>query len=477
MRERKRSWLGYLGWGLVVVGVALLVWGGAQALSSGRRPSQVLPTSGPSPTTTVTATPTPEPIVPTATSLPVATETPRATVTDLRTSTVVSTSTPRPTLTASVVENGRTIETQNAPKTTPLPTTETPDSAVEMVVVTLAPSSTATSPPVTVSPTATDQPPATPTTAPVQGAGEFRLPSYERWRLGVSLSRWEGNPSVLEELKVGWVMDWHAKGGAPYGGVVDYAKTVRFAGGRLSVAPAALTGLAAGSPGALWLISNEPDVRWQDNVTADVYARLYHDAYSAIKAGDASAVVAAGGIAQPTPLRMKYLDQALQHYQAMYGTTLPANAWHIHNYMLHEERDSWGVDIPPGLAENTGVLYGISDSANLSVFKSQIVAFRGWMANRGYGGQPLVISEFGIPMPADYGFPPEVVAGFLQETTRYFITAVDGGLGDPTDGGRLVQRWCWFSLEYEPYPTGDLLDPIANRWTPLGYAWLSMVSE
>lgn len=303
------------------------------------------------------------------------------------------------------------------------------------------------------------------------------MPPGEQFRLGVSLPQWQGSPDVLRALKVGWVMDWAARGGSPYGGGVGFAQTVRMGGGQLSRDAATLSAIAAGSPGSLWLISNEPDVRWQDNVTADVYARLYHDAYQAIKTGDPSAVVAAGGIAEPTPLRMKYLDQALQHYQTAYGSSLPADAWHIHNYMLREERDSWGVDIPPGLPDNSGVLYGIGDSTNLAAFKSQIVAFRRWMSARGYGGQPLVVSEFGIPMPEDYGFPPDVVAEFLRETTRYFLTATDAALGDPRDGGRLVQRWCWFSIEYPHYPTGDLIDSEANRWTTLGRFWLSMVEE
>ena len=238
-----------------------------------------------------------------------------------------------------------------------------------------------------------------------------------------------------------------------------------------------LTGIASARPGSLWLIANEADVRWQDNVTPDVYARLYHEAYEAIKAGDPSAIVAPGGIAEPTELRLRYLDLVLQSYQDQYGQPLPAQGWHIHNYMLREERDSWGVDIPPGLPDNAGVLYGIADSGNVDLFKAQIYAFRRWMASRGYGGQPLIVSEFGIPMPSDYGFGPDRAAEFLEQTWRFFLSATDASLGDPGDGGRLVQRWCWFSLAWPDYPTGDLMVMETGQWTELARAWMAMVGD
>jgi hypothetical protein len=211
----------------------------------------------------------------------------------------------------------------------------------------------------------------------------------------------------LRTLGVGWVMDWSVRVTTALPSGVDFAQTVRMKGRVLTPDAATLTSVAAARPGAMWLISNEADVRWQDNVDPGTYARLYHEAYTAIKAGDASAAVVAGGIAQPTPLRLRYLDLVLEAYRAEFGAALPAQAWHIHNYMLREERDSWGVDIPPGIPDATGVLYSIDDSGNVDAFRAQIVDFRRWMASRGYAGLPLFVSEFGVTMPADYGFPPE----------------------------------------------------------------------
>jgi hypothetical protein len=304
----------------------------------------------------------------------------------------------------------------------------------------------------------------------------FVVPAHERFRLGVSLPGGANAAYNLGALQAGWVMDWAARSATALPPGVAYMPTVRMSGGQLRPAAATITAVAAARPGSTWLISNEPDVRWQDNVNPETYARLYHEAYHAIKAGDPTAVVAAGGIAQPTPLRLRYLDLALQTYQAEFGATLPAQAWHIHNYMLREERDSWGVDIPPGIPDNTGVLFSIEDSGNMNAFRAQIYAFRRWMTARGYGGQPLLISEFGVPMPEDYGFPPERMAEFMRETWQFFLTAADGGLGDPSDGGRLVQRWCWFSLGDSIYATGNLID-ADGQWTPLGLAWISYVSD
>jgi len=313
----------------------------------------------------------------------------------------------------------------------------------------------------------------TPDSLPI--AQDFHFPELELWRLGVSVPL--NSPTVydLAALRVGWVMNWNAFRAPPVPAGVKFAQTVRFKGGVLKPDAATLTAIAAANPGATWLISNEADVRWQDNVTPEVYITLYHEAYSAIKVGDPSAIVAAGGIAQPTPLRFRYLDLILEGYAQVYGEPLPAQAWHIHNYMLREERDSWGVDIPPGLPDATGMLYEIDDSGNLDVFRSQIWAFRRWMAERGYGGQPLLVSEYGIPMPEDYGFPLERVQTFLSETWSFFLTATDAGLGNSADSGRLVQAWCWYSLGDPTYATGNLVNLDSFAWTPLGRAWMRLV--
>jgi hypothetical protein len=83
----------------------------------------------------------------------------------------------------------------------------------------------------------------------------------------------------------------------------------------------------------------------------------------------------------------------------------------------------------------------------------------------------LIVSEYGIPMPVDYGFGPERVRRFLYGTFDFFLSASDPELGYSPDGNRLVQRWCWYSLADTEYPTGNLFDPQTFQMTPLGQAW------
>ena len=454
--------LRWAGVALVVAGTVAVIAGIAGlAEPTGRGAEAPVPTATSTPesivpTGTPTATSTPEPIVPTRTPTPIGAPILPSTV-------LPPSATPREgTVTPTAEAMGEPSVTPAAASTpAQLPATPT---ARPAVTATPSPQASLTA---TILPTVIAGP----------GTDDLVVPASEHFRLGVSLPYGAGRDYDLATLKVGWVMDWGARATTALPGSVAYAQTVRMSGGALRPEAAVVTNVARARPGSLWLISNEPDVRWQDNVTPDVYARLYHDAYEAIKQGDPSAIVAAGGIAQPTELRLRYLDLALQSYQSQFGSSLPAQAWHIHNYMLREERDSWGVDIPPGLPDNVGVQYSVEDSGNLDAFRAQIYAFRRWMASRGYGGQPLIVSEFGIPMPADYGFPPDDVAAFLRETWRFFLTAADASLGDPSDGGRLVQRWCWFSLGWPDYPTGDLVDMETGQWTTLGQAWIALARD
>jgi hypothetical protein len=238
-----------------------------------------------------------------------------------------------------------------------------------------------------------------------------------------------------------------------------------------------IAAIARANPASLWLVGNEPDVIWQDNVTPATYARLYHDAYAAIKGADPTARVAIGGVSQPTPLRLRYLDAVLDAYGQQFSAQMPVDVWNAHNFILQEKRDSWGVDIPPGLPDEQGMLYEVDDGDDVDVFRRQIVDLRRWMARRGYQDAPLIVSEYGILMPSDYGFPPERVAAFMTATFDFFLTAADPGIGCPADDYRLVQMWCWYSLDdrADHYPTGNLFDPQTGEMTVLGAAWESYV--
>ncbi|NIN69719.1 MAG: hypothetical protein GTO63_34555, partial [Anaerolineae bacterium] len=99
------------------------------------------------------------------------------------------------------------------------------------------------------------------------------------------------------------------------------------------------------------------------------------------------------------------------------------------------------------------------------------------MKERGERNKPLIVSEYGILMPEEYGFPYEKVREFMYGTFDYFMTATDQALGYPADGNRLVQRWAWYSLSDTNYPTGNLFDPDTGLITPLGLAYGSYTSS
>jgi hypothetical protein len=237
------------------------------------------------------------------------------------------------------------------------------------------------------------------------------------------------------------------------------------------------------NPGSVWIIGNEPDILWQDNTTAEKYAEVYYEAYHFIKERDPSALIAVAGVGQPTPLRLAYLDTVLATYEQNYGQPMPVDIWTVHNFILREERDSWGVGIPPGMTDESGqpveqgILYEIADHDDLEIFRQNLVNFRQWMAERGYRDRPLALTEFGILMPADFGFPPPAVAGFLTGTFDFLVSAADGTIGYPADDNRLVQWAFWYSV-YDPqdFPTGNLFDPDSAELTPLGEIYTNYIN-
>lgn len=455
---RSKRWLLWGGIASVGMGVALIL----VALLTMSRPATVPET----PTAVETAaavvpSPSPSPPPPTPTSTPPPTDTPTP-------DPLIPTPTPVRLMRTPVdVEDEWPVRVSPTP--TPViiapPTVSGTATAPTVAPATVPPSPVGTAPPSPVAPTAT------PATAPLPGAVDVDAIWRGRYRWGIGVAGGSLANYDIAPLRLGWYLNW---GISPSPGGLMYGQMVRMYNGALRQDLGTITAVAEANPGALWLIGNEPDVRWQDSTTPGAYAAVYHQVHTAIKAVDPTAVIAIGGISQPTPLRMRYLDAVLASYRQQFGTEMPIDAWNIHNFILREERGSWGVDIPPGMADNQGILYEIEDSGNLDHFRQQIVAFRRWMADRGYQNYPLIVSEYGIPMPVDYGFPADRVGRFLTGTFDYFLSAADPALGYPADNYRLVQLWCWYSLSDANY-NGHLFDPATGGMTAVGAAWAAYV--
>jgi hypothetical protein len=299
-------------------------------------------------------------------------------------------------------------------------------------------------------------------------------------RLGINVTKAPVAEFKLSQLRTGWYIDYRAHvsaahpNGAAYMPVIsleqvgdsDYAS---------SPSGSALDAAIADNLGADWIIGNEPDRRfYQNDMVPAAYARAYHDLYHYIKAKDPRARIFAGAIVQPTPLRLQYLDLVLQNYWDRYGEAMPVDGWAIHNFILNERSCAhyngdpficWGADIPPGIDATDGLIIGLDElekTADVAFFSEQVIRFRQWMADNGYRNRPLYVSEFGILMPEDRGFPPAVVNDFMTRTFDFLLAASDENLGYPADKNRLVQRLAWYST-LDPSFNGSLFQSTSSE--------------
>lgn len=301
--------------------------------------------------------------------------------------------------------------------------------------------------------------------------GSYLSPSE---RFGVEVVRQEGTIEDYDvgQLHGGWYYDVATSLNPSRPAGMEYVQTIRVFRGTYSPDLATLGAIVDNNPGSVWLIGNEPDCIWQDDSLPSEYAAVYHELYAFIKGRDPSARIAIGGIVQPTPLRLEYLEMVLAAYQSLYGEPMPVDVWNIHNMILREERGSWGCEIPPGIDDDQGMLYEVQDNDNTEIFRRHIVAFRQWMKDKGERNKPLIVSEYGVLMPEVYGFDYLRVRNFMYATFDYFMTATDESLGYPADGNRLVQRWAWYSLnddDFEGFVSWQhLFDPETKQITQLG---------
>jgi len=280
----------------------------------------------------------------------------------------------------------------------------------------------------------------------------YRLPST---RFGADLSPSFGTVTDYDvaALHIGWYSDWASTTTPLRPGGIEYAQLLWITNGA-GPSLSTLGPKVDANPGALWMIGNEPECTYAPgggNNTPQQYGDAYHQFHDFIKGRDPTARIAIGGVVQPTPLRLKWLDQLLAYYQSTYGEPIPVDVWNIHNMILQEKRGSWGCGIPAGLTENEGRLYTVDDNADIEIFKQHVWDFRTWMNSHGLRDKPLVISEYGVLMPVEYGFTPQRVSAFMIASFDFLLNTRDVNLGYPADSNLLVQRWLWNSLNDEPY--------------------------
>jgi hypothetical protein len=221
----------------------------------------------------------------------------------------------------------------------------------------------------------------------------------------------------------------------------------------MSPGPVALRGYVTASPGSTWFIGAEPDRRdWygggQDEIVPELYAQAYYEISQIIRQADSTAKIGIGGVVQASPLRLKYLNRIWNEYQRRYGRRLgdDVDVWNTHAFILREEKNNWGAEIPAGLDDTYGWLIKPGDNDRLDLFQQQIIRFRTWMRDKGERSKPLYITEYGINMPEYYVSRNELKA-FMTGALNFVLNYKDGSIGYPADENRLVQRSIWYSLD------------------------------
>ena len=179
------------------------------------------------------------------------------------------------------------------------------------------------------------------------------------------------------------------------------------------------------NPGSWWLVGNEPNDPYQDDLSPGSYAAFYHRFVRIARRADPSCRIAPAGIANAD---WRWAEAFCSSYQGQYGRHPRPDAWNIHNYILEPDRHQM----------------------DLGEFQRRIRAFRDWMERVGEGHKPLLLTEFGAPYGTGrFGRPPEDAADIIE-----FIGAAVDWL-DSTD---YVQCWAWFANSTSGQFNGDLYD-------------------
>src|SRR6185295_18535985 len=170
---------------------------------------------------------------------------------------------------------------------------------------------------------------------------------------------------------------------------------------------------------------------------------------SVIKTADPTAKIGLGSLVEATPLRLKYLDRLWSAYNDQFGYSMgqDIDVWNIHGFILREVKDSWGAEIPAGLTDTAGFLYGATTSQvlaahrNLAYFQQFTEALRSWMAAHGERNKPLINTEYGIlyKQLGSGQITPEQVSQYMADSFDYLFSKTDATKGFPTDENRLVQ--------------------------------------
>ncbi len=300
-----------------------------------------------------------------------------------------------------------------------------------------------------------------------------------------------GYTDKFPDIKVDSYLDWANRMSPANPNGAEYIQMMRVSDAAYATALADVPTVVPANPGSYWIIGNEPDrVGLQDDVIPDVYAERYFALATAIRAADPTAKIGFGSIVQPTPIRLRYLDQAWARLVELAGNTHAASAlidfWSLHAFILCEDC-GWGAAVPPGMTPTPGELLHIElvcttwpaadcfpDTHDNAIFNQFVQDFRDWMTAKGEREKPLWITEYGSLMP-EWWVPISETTRYMTETFDYLLSASDPATGYSADGDKLVQRWFWYSLNHDADDMGgNLYDPDSGgAITDVGTSWVN----
>lgn len=294
--------------------------------------------------------------------------------------------------------------------------------------------------------------------------------------IGFGLSSTADADFWANELGAQWFFDWSTKE-TRKSRKLEYWQTIRVNQNGYSPNKEKIESIASKFKGYTWIIGNEPDNTLQDNTSPEKYAQIYHELYTMIKSKDRHARISIAAVSQPTPARLAYLNEVLASYEKLYKTQLPVDWWNIHAYVLREEIDLWGAGLPVGIPIEQGELYEITQHGDIEIFQQNLINFRKWMKENNYQNVPLVVTEYGILLPEEFGFSQDFIANYLSLTSEWMLSYQDQEIGYPDDNYRLVQKFAWFSLSDRNFQTADLVVLDHETLTPIGESFKSLTKE
>jgi len=182
----------------------------------------------------------------------------------------------------------------------------------------------------------------------------------------------------------------------------------------------------------IFMVGNEIGYAAQHDMrTPEQYPEDFHRCYELLKSINPNYKLAVGAailsMNQKYVLKyyvegkggIHYLKRVRESYVAKYGQEMPVDYYTVTCHIF----------------ENKGV--------DLETFKEHIIRFRKFLADEGEREKPLIITEYGCVLK---GPDAQEIVNYMKETFDFLNTARDDKIGCTTDGNRLVQRWCWFTM-------------------------------